>query len=326
MGSRSAGWQAGTVRAVPVAELGGRYQRYRLADGVAEEAMLQSLVRYGQLTPVVACARAGGVELLDGFKRRAAALRVPGLETLSTRVLELDERLAKAAIFACNSTSRPTHELEEAWIVQALVREDGMTQVEVGELLGRHKSWVCRRLALLEKLSSEVREELGLGLLSLRLARQLTALPAGNQQRILDCRRRATLTTTETHGLITLFQRAKSPEQEQFLLSQPREALQQAQGIVGPVHDPRLSAQGNHLARRLATLLTALDNMQHWHSYPGLYELKQRDRELLVPRLAQLAEQARTLADLVDETLASAPKPFDNEPAHGSRQNTSFSE
>ena len=57
-------------------------------------------------------------------------------------------------------------ELEEAWIIHALVREDGMSQVEVAELLGRHKSWVCRRLALLERLGSKARDELRVGLLS----------------------------------------------------------------------------------------------------------------------------------------------------------------
>jgi hypothetical protein len=33
-----------------------------------------------------------------------------------------------------------------------LVREDGLSRFEVAALLGRHKSWVCRRLALLAKL------------------------------------------------------------------------------------------------------------------------------------------------------------------------------
>jgi predicted transcriptional regulator len=62
-------------------------------------------------------------------------------------------------------------ELEEAWLVQALVRKDGLTQTEVAELLTRHKSWVCRRLALLEKLGDEAREDLRVGLMSASLAR-----------------------------------------------------------------------------------------------------------------------------------------------------------
>lgn len=51
----------------------------------------------------------------------------------------------KAAIYGLNRAGGRTRELEEAWIVHALVREDGMSQVEVAELLGRHKSWVCRQ-------------------------------------------------------------------------------------------------------------------------------------------------------------------------------------
>ena len=64
--------------------------------------------------------------------------------------------MAKAAIYGLNQTGRRPQEWEEAWIVHALVREDGMTQVEVAELLGRHKSWVCRRLALVEKLAGKL--------------------------------------------------------------------------------------------------------------------------------------------------------------------------
>ncbi len=88
--------------------------------------------------------------------------------------------MAKAAIHGLNQTGSRPREWEEAWIVHALVREDGMTQVEVAELLGRHKSWVCRRLALVEKLTNEAREDLRLGLLSTTAARALSAV-AGRQ-------------------------------------------------------------------------------------------------------------------------------------------------
>ena len=71
--------------------------------------------------------------------------------------------------------------MEEAWIIQALVREDGMSQVEVAELLGRHKSWVCRRLALIERLGPKAKDDLRVGLLSPTAARQIVRLPEGNQ-------------------------------------------------------------------------------------------------------------------------------------------------
>ena len=117
--------------------------------------MARSLERYGQLSPVVVCRRQDRYELIDGFKRLGAVRGLAQIPRLSARLMEADERTAKAAIYGLNRAGGRTRELEEAWIIQALVREDGMSQVEVAELLGRHKSWVCRRLALIERLGSE---------------------------------------------------------------------------------------------------------------------------------------------------------------------------
>ena len=147
-------------------EIGEYYGRYRLHVPEAERAMARSLKRYGQLSPVVVCQRQEGYELIDGFKRLGAARSLAGIEHLSARLLEADERTAKAAIYGLNRAGGRTRELEEAWIIHALVREDGMSQVEVAELLGRHKSWVCRRLALIERLGSKSRDDLRVGLLS----------------------------------------------------------------------------------------------------------------------------------------------------------------
>ena len=117
-----------------------------------EAALARTMSRYGQMAPVVVCLREETPEILDGFKRLAAARTIADWTTLSARLMEADERLAKAAIYGLNQAGRHTQELEEAWIVFALVREDGLKQQEAAELLGRHKSWVCRRLALLERL------------------------------------------------------------------------------------------------------------------------------------------------------------------------------
>lgn len=287
------------VRPLPVGELGQRYRRYRLADLATEEAMARSLRTCGQLSPVTACWRDGRAELLDGFKRRTAAAQV-AWPTLSVRVLDVDERAAKAAIFGLNSVGRRPGELEEAWIVQALVREDGLSQVEAAELLGRHKSWVCRRLALLERLCDAAQAELRLGVLSPGLARQLTRLPVGNQAAVLAAARRAPLTVVEVQGLIDLLRDA-TPEQEALFLQDPRAALAQAADVPRPVRDPRLSPAANRLARQLGVVLDLLGRLENWQRHPGLAELKRDDRRLLAPQFARLARAARGVADLVDE-------------------------
>ena len=161
-------------------EISEHYGRYRLHLPEAERAMARSLERYGQLSPVVVCRRQERYELIDGFKRLGAARGQARLSHLWARLMEADERTAKAAIYGLNRAGGRTRELEEAWIIQALVREDGMSQVEVAELLGRHKSWVCRRLALIERLGPKARDELRVGLLSPTAARQIVRLPAGN--------------------------------------------------------------------------------------------------------------------------------------------------
>jgi ParB-like chromosome segregation protein Spo0J len=292
-------WENAETRPLPVAALGERYRRYRLADPRAEEAMAWSLQRYGQASPVTACWRDGRAELLDGFKRRAAATPI-GWSTLSVRLVAVDERAAKAAIHGLNSMGGRPSELEEAWLVQALVREDGLTQVEAASLLNKHKSWVCRRLALLERLGAAAQAELRLGLLSPGLARQLTRLPTGNQAAVLTTARRESLTTTEVQGVIDLL-RGATPEQEALLLQEPRAALLQAEGVPGPVRDPRLSPAGNRLARQLGLLLDLLSRLENWQRHPGLAELKRDDRRLLAPRFTRLAREARHLAQLVDD-------------------------
>jgi ParB-like chromosome segregation protein Spo0J len=294
-------WSNVEVKPLAVAELGVCYRRYRLADAAAEEAMTRSLSSYGQLAPVTACRRNGRAELLDGFKRQAAAARI-AWPTLSVRLVDVDEQAAKAAIFGLNRTGQHPSELEEAWIVQALVREDGLSQVEAARLLAKHKSWVCRRLALLERLGAEAQSELRLGLLSPGLARQLTRLTAGNQAAVLAAARRDSLTVVEVQGVVDLLQGA-SPEQEASVLEAPRAALRRQE--AAPIRDPRLSPAGNRLARQLSLVLDLLGRIETWQRHPGLAELKRDDRRLLAPSFGRLARDARSVADQVGELWPS---------------------
>ncbi len=295
-----ADWHAGETRFLAVAGLGERYRRYRLPDPDAETAMAGSFRRYGQLTPVVVCLREETYEVLDGFKRLAAA-RALGLKTISTRLLEADERAAKAAIHGLNQTGGRTKEWEDAWIVHALVRDDGMTQVEVAELLSRHKSWVCRRLALVEKLADEARDDLRLGLLSVTAARSMVRLPAGNQVPLLATRQRDELTAAELDGVVDLLLAAPGRTQEEYILAQPRQALQQAHQETGWAWDPRLSMAGNRIARRLTDVLEGLGRMETWLRSQGRAGLTPCDRLVLTPAFSRLARDASRVAALAED-------------------------
>ena len=297
-----ADWHPHDVHVLPVAQLGERYRRYRFTDTDAETAMAGSLRRYGQLSPLVVCLREETHEILDGFKRLAAA-RAIGLRTLSARLLEVDERAAKAAIHGLNDTGRRPLEWEEAWIVHALVREDGMTQVEVAALLGRHKSWVCRRLALVEQLAHQAREDLRLGLLSATAARSLIRLPAGNQVEALAALHRDGLTAAELDGVVDLFLAAPGQRPQEYILAQPRQALKQARQGPGRAWDPRLSKEGNRLARRLTYILEDLGRMETWLRSQGRAGLTPSDRALLTPDFIRMARDAQSVAALADDFI-----------------------
>jgi ParB-like nuclease domain len=286
-------------------EIGEYYGRYRLHLPEAERAMARSLQRYGQLSPVVVCRRQERYELIDGFKRLGAACRLVQIEYLSARLMEADERSAKAAIYGLNRAGGRTRELEEAWIIHALVREDGMSQVGVAELLGRHKSWVCRRLALIERLGSKARDDLRVGLLSPTSARQIVRLPQGNQGEVLDAARREALSGAELAGIIDLWLGCANPGQQQYILAHPRAALSQAKGMVHAVRDPRLSEAGNHVWKRVGLLLDVLGRMEVWLAHHGRAGLTAEDRVILTPRFEKLSRDAESVAalsrDLVNE-------------------------
>jgi ParB-like chromosome segregation protein Spo0J len=282
---------------VPLDQLGDRFRRYRLRVPQAVTAMAQSLRRWGQCAPIVATLREERPQVLDGFTRWEAALQVRGMTTLLVRLIDVDDRRAKAAIYGLNQTGRRPHELEEAWIVQALVREDGLSQVEVAELLGRHKSWVCRRLALLEKLCSEVRQDLEVGLLTPTAAREIARLPAGNQSEVLDLSRREALSGDELSGVVRLLLGSVTAEQKLFVLTKPREALGQAGAPEPKSFDPRLSTLGNRLSKQLAVLLDRLAGMENFLECHGWTALQATDRLVLGPLFQRLSRDAKCVAD-----------------------------
>lgn len=291
-------WEPGEIRPIPLTEFGERYRRYRLPDTAAEAALARTLSRYGQMAPVVVCLREETPELLDGFKRLAAARTIPRWTTLSARLMEADERMAKAAIYGLNQAGCHTRELEEAWIVFALVREDGLSQTEAAELLGRHKSWVCRRLALLERLDEVARDEMRLGLLGPTAARSLVRLPAGNQIEVLGCARREGLTTAELRGVVDLVAVAGSRPQVEYVLEKPRQALAQSQAGPWRTSDPRLTPAGNKVSRQLAALLDQLARMETWLRQRGRAELGRSDRPLLAASFVKLGVAAEAVSEL----------------------------
>lgn len=286
----------------PVGELDERYGKLRIVQPQQERAVRDSLRRLGQLMPLVGCERGSALVVVDGFKRVHAA-RVLGLATLRVRVMPLCERAALAAIVSLNHGRRGLSDLEEALVLAALCGEHGLSQVQVAELMGRHKSWVSRRLSLVQRLAPAVADDVRVGLLSTTVAREVARLPRGNQAAVAAAITRSDLTSKDAARLVTLFEKTSGAVPQRYLLEHPREALE-AHGPRIPLvaHDPRLGPLTQALRQRLYSTMRAMSDVTARLEECTPARWTAAERQVLSPVVAQ----AKGLAQLLGDKLASA--------------------
>jgi len=188
-----------TLELAPSA-LGEGLSAMRLCPPQLQQAMQLSMSRLGQLTPVLVYRVGESLEVFDGLKRLRAARELSWAK-LRVEVHALDATGAKVRLLCCNAGAGLA-ELEEAWLVRSLYREDRLSQPQIAMLLSRHKSWVCRRLALAESLSDELTASVRLGLVPATAAAELARLQRCNQDEVTQVVTRRGLTTRQTARLV----------------------------------------------------------------------------------------------------------------------------
>lgn len=270
--------------------LGLELGRVRCPPPARVEAMQRELASNGQLTPLVARLQAQGPpQLVDGFKRLRAAQEL-GWKSLKVGCLEATQTTALSLMLSLNRRFGLSH-LEEALVVRELV-QSGLTGTQVATLLRRHKSWVSRRLGLVQRLAPELQEEMKLGLLAPGMARRLLVLPRGNQVELAAVARQARLGVRQTEKLVGLWRQAPSEQAQRFVLTHPHEALDAAQSPPKPAPDPQLSSQGQWVHRRLQKAVAALSALTEAIGSG----VRREDRELLAQDFATLSQQMQRLS------------------------------
>ncbi|MGE5727235.1 MAG: ParB/RepB/Spo0J family partition protein [Gemmatimonas sp.] len=188
------------TRLVQIAPLGERLSALRLCEATALASVGRSLAQHGQLSALTLFATGDGLEIIDGFKRVRAA-RALGWSTLLARIDDVGSIDAKLRLRELHDR-RGLTELEEAWLVRSLYREDHVAQPEIARRMGRDKSWVWRRLMLVESLDPDVQADVRLGLIAARSAVAVSRLPRGNQQTASAVVIRRGLTVRQTDLLV----------------------------------------------------------------------------------------------------------------------------
>jgi ParB-like chromosome segregation protein Spo0J len=229
------------------------FGRLRAIPTDAIERMTESLRLHGQLSPIAVSGDATRWIVVDGFVRRLAA-RSLGWTTLRGDVVTVTGPELRAQMYLRNR-ERGFLFIEECRLVHELCRGEGLAQVEAAAILERHKSWVCRRLAVYDGLAPALRDGGGLleaisgGSLS-----RLALLPARNQEELHAVWLVHELAPSECQELITAYCRAAAPEARRFVVEQPRQAQAIARAEREARLDPRLGQASQAVADGLLTL------------------------------------------------------------------------
>jgi ParB/RepB/Spo0J family partition protein len=188
-----------------------RFAPLRLARAKALEALIRSIERDGQLTPVVAVAAPEHQwVLIDGYLRLEAVRRC-GHDTIRVDVWPGDLPQALMAILA-QTQRRPWQSIEEAHLLDELHTTFGYSQQDIARQIGRDASWVNRRLALVAALPSDlleaVRQERVKTWAATRILAPLARANTDHAERLLAYIAQQPLSTRDLQTWFTHYQRA----------------------------------------------------------------------------------------------------------------------
>ena len=222
----------------------------------------KSMRLHGQLQPVVARVHEGGYQLIDGFKRFYAAEDLM-MEALQCRLLEIDLPGAKVLLLTYNRLHQSMEAWEEAMVLQDLQKTHSLDQRSLAQLTGYSRSWVSRRLALIDKMDEGISSDIMMGVLTSSHARALTKLPRGNQGEVARAITNFALTSRQSDKLVEAFLKAKDENQQRYILSHPEHILRKDLSYSEEdVYDVRLSSYGNDLMQSIGYVIQAVQIMR----------------------------------------------------------------
>ncbi len=199
-----------------------RYSGIRIINLKRIRQLADSISRHGQLEPMLTVAGEDGrLILIDGYLRQAA-LRYLGRDTAFVTVGSLAEEQALFLLLVQHG-ERHWETIEEAGLIQELHHRFGCSFSEIGKRIGRDKSYVKRRLDLLESLPEAVLQQVLAGTISTWAAsRVLVPLARANPEdavRLAASLRQEPLSTRQLRLFHEHYQKANRQVRERMLAS-----------------------------------------------------------------------------------------------------------
>ena len=283
---------------VTLEELDTSLSCLRIIRPVQLKEMQSSLERLGQLTPVIVRMEDDNYQVLDGFKRCFTAERL-GWKVLQASVLDIPITYGKAMILNYNKTNRSLLDYDEALVVYSLKKDHLMDQGAISKLTGYSRSWVCRRLGLIEKLAECVQQELRMGMISNSQARAIVKLPRGNQEIIMRVIITHNLTSRDSLVLVEKYLQSASKSEQEYIINHPMEIIEQS-NYKDDIYDSRLSRHGNRLLKTIELLLTQQNIFVGQFTHHQTGQLREIEINILFGKLERTAKNAGTILSVIN--------------------------
>jgi len=181
-----------------------RYSHTRIKNEKILVTLTNSIRAYGQIVPALVVSEQDRYTLIDGYKR-LAALKICGHDCISIQIMDTEESSSLVLLLAQNNEYK-LEAIEQAALIQELRERFRFSFSEIGERLGRSKSWVKRRLDLVESLPDEVHQAVMTGKLSSWAAsRILVPLARANEEDCLKLTSKIIDNPLSTRELVNLY-------------------------------------------------------------------------------------------------------------------------
>ncbi|WP_111498475.1 MULTISPECIES: ParB/RepB/Spo0J family partition protein [Marinobacter] len=225
----------GELRDIPVDLIQrSRYQPRRDMDQDALQELADSIRQQGVMQPVVVRPLAEGrFELIAG-ERRWRATQLAGLDQIPAIIRDVPDEAAIAMALIENIQRENLNPIEEAFALQRLQEEFGLTQAQVAEAVGKSRTTITNLLRLIG-LTEDVRVMLEHGDLEMGHGRAMLTLPPELQGQAARQVVSKSLSVRQTEALVRKLQQ-ESPNQK---------------AGAKPALDPNIRALQDDLAERL---------------------------------------------------------------------------
>lgn len=212
----------------------GRYQPRRDMDPAALQELADSIRQQGVMQPVVVRPLAAEhFELIAG-ERRWRAAQMAGLESIPAIIRDVSDEAAIAMALIENIQRENLNPIEEAFALQRLQDEFGLTQAQVAEAVGKSRTTITNLLRLIG-LTEDVRLMLEHGDLEMGHGRAMLTLVPEQQMQVARQVVARSLSVRQTEAMVRQLQQEKPDSGT----------------VAKPRVDPNIRALQDDLAERL---------------------------------------------------------------------------